>query len=163
MVPGVLAVVALCAIGIAAVQDTPDFSGQWPLASASELVADVAKVLVVQRTMAGSIPTLVVERRVPTMTDPERYQIGVESGMIYGKDVSGRGNGPDGITETRSSARWFGSELVIKTGSYWGDAARFTEREEAWSLDASGRLVIKVATRERVLEPKQAVFVYRRR
>lgn len=134
-------------------QTTPDFSGEWVLASPDAAV-DVPRELRVQVTMQSGTQIFRVDRRGLTGTRTAEYRIGIEGGHVTG------------TRQTRSSARWIARQLVIREGTYGGplgDNAQFTETEEVWSHDASGRLVISTTTRRQHAEAKTVQAYYRRR
>ena len=154
-----VSVLALPAIVVSASQSsqtnqtTPDFSGDWVMASLDAAV-DVARELRVQIRMESGVPVLRVERRGLSGTRSEEYRVGIEGGFVTG------------TRQTWSSARWIGQHLVIRQGSYagpLGENAAFTEREESWSLDSNGRLVITATARERDIAAKATQITYRRR
>lgn len=146
-----LSAVFACAAAVA--QTTPDFSGDWVMTSLDAAV-DVPRELRVQIRMESGIPIMRVERRGLSGARSDEYRIGLQGGFVTGTQ------------QTLSSARWIGQQLVIRQGTYTGplgDNAAFTESEESWSLDPSGRLLITATTRARDVAPKTAQTIYRRR
>ena len=151
-VPGVLGFVVLAAVSAGA-QTTPDFAGDWVMTSLDSAVDVPRELRVTVRTESG-VQVMRIERRGLTGTRSTEYRIGIEGGFVTG------------TRQTRSSARWIGQQLVIREGSYdgpLGENAVVSESEEAWSLDASGRLLITVTTRRQNVEPRTVQTFYRRR
>ena len=151
-VPGVLGFVVMVVVSAGA-QTTPDLSGEWVMASLDAAVDVPRELHVTVRTESGS-QVMRVERRGLSGTRSTEHRIGIEGGFVTG------------TRQTRSSARWIGQQLVIREGSYagpLGENAPFTESEEVWSLDSSGRLEVRLTTRRQNVEPKTVQTFYRRR
>jgi hypothetical protein len=154
-VPAVLEVLGLVVMTVltAGAQTTPDFSGDWVMASLDAAVDVPRELRVTVRTESG-FQVMRVERRGLDGARTTEHRIGIQGGFVTG------------TRQTRSSSRWIGQQLVIREGSYeapLGEQAPFTESEEVWSLDSSGRLEVRLTTRRQNVEPRTVQTFYRRR
>ena len=150
-------------------QDTPDFSGQWALESASPSAADIPRTLsvtmsIVRTNVRGEPMTpffgrITVIRQLAYGTSSETYQIGVEGGSL--------GGAVGGVFPSRHyRVIWDQQTLVIETGNYTGPApqsGQWTERREAWSFDPGGRLCLAITSRGSDSASSTVTLVYRRR
>ncbi|MBZ5558199.1 MAG: hypothetical protein LAO77_13075 [Acidobacteriia bacterium] len=165
---------ALLAVAATAAQARPDFTGRWKLARlevdttmpvSSEPAPFYPQALTV--TLEGEMPSpvLTVERRAQDDVRTDVFRIGVTEGMTSGflRGVSGTGGA--GGSSSSQSADWKGATLVIKKQR--SDVAadgRVTRalRNETWSLDARGQLVIVVSDQTNDDEPRRATLTFRR-
>ena len=95
-----------------------------------------------------------VERHFRTGVVSENYKIG-----LIGGTVSGIGE------RTTVAVTWEGEGLIIRTGKYSGppqDPGLYTEHEEAWSFDPSGRVLITITDRSSGSQPTRVRLIYRR-
>jgi hypothetical protein len=147
--------------GVAA-QTRTDFSGRWVLENAPDASGATAIELIVQqvelttsglgRALPGPITYLTVERHFATEKRIDRYQpVGLVGGVVEG--LSGqRGT----LTTTMQWAtKWEGEVLVISR------TERGETRDERWSLDAEGSLIVLATTRANGSESTTRL-VYRR-
>jgi hypothetical protein len=151
----------------AAAQDTADFLGHWVLLNPSDVASDIAQELTVRQSFERRVNVITIERRTTSGVRSETYTIGTVGGVVGGLvGRSGRGSGPNGqIVQTRFSTKWDGNRLVIQTGNYSGptpESGPYAEREEVWSLDEQGRLLITVTDRTSDAPPKTTNLTYRR-
>ena len=141
--------------GASAAQSKPDFSGQWVLASPTDVGSDAAPELAISQAIGTPGAILVVVRRSKDGVRSERYRTGVRQ-FVERRDGS----------NTRLLVRWDGDTLVIKRDSYSDQAAGSrldTEHQELWSIDPKGMLVMTVADRSVGAEPRTTTLVYRKR
>jgi hypothetical protein len=130
----------------------PDFSGEWVLVQASAGASDAASALTVRQSITHTtkrgepmtpwLSDLTVERHFKSGVVSESYKIGMSSGTVGG--VSGGAPLPQ-REWTTAAVTWEGASLVIRTGKYSGppqEPGPYTEHEEVWSFDQSGRLLI---------------------
>jgi hypothetical protein len=154
--------------GITAAQDKPDFTGQWALLTPRD-AEDAARGLSVRqwlehmtsvRGVPIDIPYVAIERQFQDGVRSESYEIGVAGiagGLAAGASVPS--------WSTRYAVRWDGDRLVIETGRYSGptrESGPYSEHDEVWSLDASGRLVMAVNDRSSGSAPRTTELTYRR-
>jgi len=157
-------VLVLLVSGIAQMPKEPDFSGEWMLVEASGQASDPAPALTVRQAvtrttrrgepMAPWFSELGVERHFRTGVESENYKIG-----LIGGTVSGTGE------RTTVAVTWEGEGLIIRTGKYSSspqDPGPYTEHDEVWSFDPSGRLLITITDRSSKAEPATARIIYRR-
>jgi hypothetical protein len=168
-VPIWLSLLILLGVGITAAQEKPDFTGQWVLLTPRD-AGDAAPRLSVRQwlehktTVRGApidIPHVAIERQFQNGMRSERYQIGIVGGMAGGLAA---GAGVQSWT-TRYAVKWDSERLVIETGRYSGptrESGPYSEHDEVWSLDASGRLVITVTDRDSGSSPRTIVLTYQR-
>ena len=165
-----LSLLVLLTAGITAAQEKPDFTGQWALLTPRD-AGDAARGLSVRqwlehrtsvRGVPIDIPHLAIERQFQNGMRSESYQIGIVGGIVGGL--------PAGASvsswSTRYAVRWDGARLVIDTGRYSGptqESGPYSEHDEVWSLDESGRLVMAVTDRESGSAPRTTELTYRRR
>jgi hypothetical protein len=168
-------VLSILVAWMVAAQSQPDFSGRSVLALPERAGADVARTLTVRqpivRTNVYGAPMepffkeITIERQFVTHTHTDTYPIGVEGGVV-GVTGSGRVTGLGvNIPETRFSVRWEDNRLVIDTGSYSAstrEAGPYTERTEAWQLDAAGMLTVTITDRASGAESTTSTATYRR-
>lgn len=150
-----------------AAEEPPDFSGHWQLVTSSGVDERAARELDVRRSFGGRLGTLealTIERYTIDGVQSETLTIGIEGGLVGG--MVGGGGASRQTLNTRFSTRWSGDHLIIMHGSYSGptrDAGPYHEREEEWSMDEAGRLLIVVTERESGVEPKTMQHTYQRR
>jgi hypothetical protein len=150
-----LCVLVIVIGGASAAQSKPDFSGQWVLASPTDVGLDAAPELVISQAVGTTGLVFVVERRTKDGVRSERHRTGVR------QTVERR----DGST-TVLFVRWDGETLVIQRDSYSGQTAGSRldrQHQELWSIDPKGMLVMTAADRTAGAEPRTATFVYRKR
>jgi hypothetical protein len=157
--------VALIAGSVTA-QAKPDFAGRWVLANAGDAGVDVAEELTVSTldTSPVPLPSLKIERHLKGGVRSETYQIGLVGGVVGGISLNAKGEHV-APSQTRHSTTWNGNKLVIATASYSGltrESGPYTEREEVWSLDDEGRLVIVVTERSSTAARPTLTLMYRR-
>jgi|RhiMethySRZTD1v2_1073278.scaffolds.fasta_scaffold00149_15 hypothetical protein len=143
-------------------QDHPDLSGRWILDNVHDASSDAAVELTVQqverttsalgRPLAEPVTFLTVERRSAAGIRIDRYEpVGVVGGVVEG--LSGQ---PGTLTTTMGySTKWDGAVLVITR------TERGETRDERWSLEAGGILVLTTTTRANGSESKIRL-VYRK-
>jgi hypothetical protein len=159
-------VLVLLVSGLAQIPKEPDFSGEWVLVQASSAASDPARALTVRQsitrtTMRGEPMTpwfsdLAVERHFKTGVVLESYKIGLISGTVSGIEREER---------TTVAVKWQGGNLIIRTGKYPGppqESSPYTEHEEVWSFDPSGRLLITITDRSSGSPPTTDMLIYRR-
>lgn len=154
--------------GITAAQEKPDFTGQWVLLTPLDR-GDVARGLSVRqwlehrtsvRGVPIDIPHVAIERQFQDGGRSERYQIGIVGGIAAGLPA-----GASIPNWSRYAVKWNGDRLVIETGLYSGptrESGPYSEHDEIWSLDASGRLVMAVNDRGSGSAPRTIELTYRR-
>lgn len=165
-------IVCLFAAAVVAAQDQPDFSGQWFLVAATRPDPAVALRLTIRQPvtrtnqlgapMAPAFMELIIERDFGSYVRTDSYRLGVQGGMVGGI-VGGAAGGFS--YQSRYSARWEGSRLVIETGSYSGPdqlAGPYWEHAEEWELDSRGMLILTIVDRASGVETKTDTFTYRR-
>jgi len=142
----------------------PDFSGEWVLVATAPPSDPPAALVVRQRVtrtnsrgepMAPYFSHLVIERHYSNRVESDSYDIGIVSGT-----VSGTGE------RTIVTVTWQGERLLIKTGNYSGPPQQpgpYSEREEVWSLDPDGRLLITTTDRSSASQPVTMRLTYQRR
>jgi hypothetical protein len=146
-----------------------DFSGEWILIKSTPPTADAARSLTVRqpivRTSASGAPMrpffshLVVERHYAMGVQSQTFMIGVEGGTVSGVPSATQ-------VETRESARWADSGLVIVTSRWsWpaGELRQDSEHKEVWQLDGQGILVVTLTDQEAGEESRTTMLTYRRR
>lgn len=161
----------LLASSVAQVPKEPDFSGNWELVQAGDASSEPAPVLTVRQTitrttMRGEPMTpwfsdITVARHFSTGTVSESYKIGVIGGTVPG--IPPGASSPQGDW-TAMSVKWQGRSLVIRTGKYSGPpqgSLPYTEHDERWSLDPSGKLLITTTDRSGS-QAVSGVLIYRR-
>jgi hypothetical protein len=165
-----IAVIASATIGMVA-QERPDFSGRWELATSEQADKDTPSSLSVQQTtvrttlrgepMKPLVSDIAIDRQFEAGLRPETHHIGVTGGEVPAPAADGTPNGP-----TRHHAvRWDGSVLVFTSGSHTGPRPMtgvWSERREAWSLDADGRLRVAIATSGSSAASRTVTLIYRR-
>lgn len=157
-------VLVLLVSGVAQIPKEPDFSGEWVLVQGNSAASDPAPALTVRQTttrttMRGEPMTpwfseLGVERHFRTGVVSENHKIG-----LIGGTVSGIGE------QTTAAVTWEGASLIIRTGKYSGpppEPGPYTEHEEVWSFDPSGRLLITITDRSSGPQPTTVRLIYRR-
>ena len=166
-------VLVLLVSGVAQMPKEPDFSGEWMLVEASGPASAPAPALTVRQAvtrttrrgepMAPWFSDLTVERQFKSGVVSESYKIGMSSGTVGG--VSGERPSPQ-RDRTTVTVTWKGASLIIKTGMYSGPPQEpdpYTEHEEVWSFDQSGRLLITITDRSSRSQPATVMLTYRRR
>jgi hypothetical protein len=149
----------------------PEFSGRWVLESTSTPGSEVARTLSVQQSapqtgprggsMISTLERITIER---DGSGAESHQIGIVGGVVggisLGKAADGRPNG----TFRSYAVKWDGNTLVFESESHTGQTAAdtWTERREAWSLDAAGRLRIVITSRSSEVASRSLTLLYRR-
>ena len=106
---------------------------------------------------------LTVERHFKSGVVSESYKIGIISGTVGG--ISSGRSSPPGEWMT-VAVKWQGENLIVRTGNYSGPSQAsgpYTEHEEVWSFDTSGRLSITNTDRSSGAEPATVMLIYRRR
>ncbi len=168
------ATVALALFVAAGAQALPDFTGRWLRVDTSGDTAgwEVADAITVRqvvadgRTAADSpmrpfVQALEIGQTVGAVVHDETWTIGVGGGSVSG--IGGPGQVPRSRTE--SAVEWRGDRL-LKWNSTTVRAddglERVSERAQEWSLDADGRLVIAVRTRESGQDSRRGRLIYRR-
>ena len=166
-----LVTIAIAAIGVAA-QERPDFSGRWVLAT-PPLTADgetpsalSVQQTVVRTTLRGEpmkpyVSDISIGREFKTGLRSETHHIGVTGGSVPGPAADGNRNGPT----DHHDVRWDGNVLVFTSGSHTGPrpmTGEWSERREAWALDADGSLRVTIATSGSSAASKTITLVYRR-
>jgi hypothetical protein len=158
---GVLAAAVLSIATLAFAQAKPDFSGTWtpdaPAAAAGGggggRGGGMAGPMVVKH--AGD--TLTIERTRGEMKTTETYKLdGTES---VNKMTMGRGENAREV-ESKSTAKWDGSKLVISTQRAGQDGAMQTSTQ-TWSLEG-GNLTIESTRTGREGAPVTAKTVYKK-
>jgi hypothetical protein len=152
--------------GVAQIPKEPDFSGEWLLVEATGTASDPAPALIVRQTitrttrrgepMAPYFDSLTVERHFKSGVESESYKIGTIGGTV--------GSWPPGEWAT-VAVTWQGESLIIRTGKYSGPSQAsgpYTEHEEAWSFDPTGRLLITSTDRVSGSQPTTIHLIYRR-
>jgi len=110
-------------------------------------------------------PVLTVERRAQDDVRTEVFRIGITEGIVGGFLGGVSGTGGAGGSSSSQSAHWKGATLVIKKQrSDVERDGRVTRalRNETWSLDARGQLVIRVSDQTNDDEPWRATLTFRR-
>jgi hypothetical protein len=139
--------------GQVALQPRPDYSGVWELTDRRGLTPDVDRALEIRQWTAPVFLNLTVLRRTASGVRSEDYMIGVAGGVVSGI-ASGAPRAP--VTETRFSVHWDGRDLLIE------NTKDSLERQERWSLDSRGRLVVTVTVRAEGAPPTTSTRTYRR-
>lgn len=163
-----LSIVLIAITATVAAQDKPDFSGRWVLVDSAPSDPGAALSLTIRQPITRTnvfgapIPPaflhLTVEREFVDHARTENLLIGVEGGSVGG--VPGQT-----ALRTHVSVRWEGNRLVIETGSYSGstrEAGPYTERIEAWELDAAGTLVVSITDRGSDMDSRSNTSRYHR-
>jgi hypothetical protein len=159
---------ALALVVVSTSQDKPDFSGDWILESASESAREIPQALTVRQSLVATnvfgepmkpfFKDIMVERKFESRAYTETLLIGVEGGVVPGRNPDGTSAAP----YTHFSVRWEGNTLVIERGRSTEAAPRsgaWEEHQEVWSLEADGRLHVAMTT----VTSARASNVYRRR
>jgi len=151
----------------AVAQDLPDFTCVWILDSVAPPSTDIATTLAVRQSVAQTnvrgepmkpfFKYLTVTRELVSGSHTETYAIGM---------TGGKRSGRIGLPSSHERVVWEGHDLVIETGTFTGAAPRtgaWAERREAWSLDASGKIRISIATSSSDGSSGTVEILYRRR
>jgi hypothetical protein len=132
-----LTVAAVCA------QDRPNFSGEWVLI---EPVIDPPSVL----TIVQDEQTIRIETRTSGGPSSGTYGVGTVGGVV----------GPLPGEIPRIEWSWKGGALVVTWEG--GRMIPGAVRQEVWSLDQRGRLVVSITMRRPNAVASTTRFVYRR-
>ena len=149
-------VLSMLAITPAAAQERLNFSGEWVRVEP----ADSTAMLSVVQT-GYFIKTSNQSAGGPRS---DTYTLGTEGGIVGGS--IGPTSGDSTTTSVAWSAVWKGSTLVVtRTQSVIqkGVKPSLSRREEVWSLDAEGHLVIVIMDEPAGATPTTTRFVYRKR
>lgn len=142
----------------------PDFSGEWVLVKASGSSAEQASALTVRQTITSK--TMRGEPMTPWFSEmavQRRFKDGAVSETNHIGIIGGTVSQSEWMT---TSVTWRGNSLVIETERSShppGESGPYTAREEVWSLDRNGRLLITVTDRGSNIKPTTVRLVYRRR
>jgi hypothetical protein len=163
---------ALALVVISTSQDKPDFTGDWLLESASESAREIPQALTIRQSLIATnvfgepinpfFKDIMVERKFESRAYTETLLIGVEGGIVPGRNPDGTSAGP----YTYFSVRWEGNTLVIERGCSTEAAppsGEWEEHQEVWSLDADGRLRVAMTTVTSTGASNTVTLVYRRR
>src|SRR3954471_22680792 len=152
--------------GVAQIPQEPDFSGEWVLVEATGTASDPAAALIVRQTVTRTtrrgepitpyFDDLTVERHFKSGVESDSYKIGTIGGTV-GSSRPGEW--------AAVAVTWQGENLIIRTGKYSGPSQAsgpYTEHEEAWSFDPTGRLLITSTDRASGSQPTTIRLIYRR-
>ena len=127
-----------------AVQNKPDFSGRWILATPPQSGPDIPLALSVRQTVVRTtihgdamepfFKDITVDRQFEGGTQSETRQIGVLGGVVPGL----RRDGGPSVQTTHHEVKWEGDSLVFEDASYTAqhrESGLWAERRENWSLD----------------------------
>jgi hypothetical protein len=158
---------------VAQIPKEPDFSGEWVLVKASGTRSDPAPSLTVRQTITRTtvrgepmtpwFSDLTVERHFRTGVVSENYKIGMSGGSVSGTATAAQS--PRREERTTVAVKWEAESLIIRTGRYSGpphESGPYTEHEEVWSIDQSGRLLITITDRSSGSQPAAVTLIYRR-
>jgi len=151
----------------------PDFSGEWVLVKASGTGSDPAPALTVRQTITRTtvrgepmtpwFSDLTVERHFRTGVVSETYKIGMSGGSVSGTVTAASSLRRE--ERTTAAVMWEGESLIIRTSRYSGpphESGPYTEHEEVWSIDPSGRLSITITDRSSGTQTATVMLIYRR-
>ena len=148
----------------------PDFSGRWRLdrtegaePAAAELVVEqsITRTNVRGEPMRPYYSSLRVERHFQDGVRTATYQVGILGGSVGGIVAGEPTDAPE--TRTSFSVVWRDGTLVIRSESRVGRehvTQSSTSREEIWSMDSAGRLVIVTVVSGSGAAAKQSTAVY---
>jgi len=156
---------------VAQIPKEPDFSGEWVLVSGTS--SDPALSLTVRQTITRTtsrgepmtpwFSDLTVKRHFRNgVVESESYKIGIIGGTVGG--ISSGRSSPQGEWTT-VAVKWEGESLIIRSGRYSGpphESSPNTEHEEVWSIDPSGRLLIRITDRSSGSKTATVMLIYRR-
>jgi|SRR4029453_8916126 hypothetical protein len=155
-----------------AAQAQPNFSGRWTLGAPIPRPHDAPSVLIVEQPvtrtnirgepMAPAFLRISIVREHLSGTTKETREIGIIGGTVGGV-VTKDGSKPG--PSSRYETIWRGDTLLFLDSSYGPDgphAGDWSERSEAWSLDASGRLRVEIVSESHDTQRESHVFLYRR-
>jgi hypothetical protein len=169
--PLTLVLVLIASIGVAA-QERPDFSGQWVLVTTQpQADNDTAPALsihqtIVRTTLRGEpmnpyVSDISIGRQFATGLRSETHHIGMLGGSVPEPAGDGNRNGPT----LHHAVKWDGDALIFESGSHTGPRPMtgvWSERREAWSLDADARLRVTIATSSSSAASRTVTLLYRR-
>ena len=158
-----------------AVQDRPDFSGRWILASADPPGPEISKAMTVRQSLARTnvrgepmtpfYKEIAIDRELESGTRSETHQIGIQGGVVGGVVGSHRPGGPPSRPRGLFAVKWDDAVLVFEQGTYSGETSQsgpWTQRREEWSLEPDGRLRVAITTRGSSDTARTVTLVYRR-